>query len=111
MPVLPANGYKLVVGTAFMVAVLGGIWRGVASCGGYAWHGQLMQWVLIASALFPLIYMPGRAPSLLRRLALSASILATFFLVQALAAPFYPSFSGFGDYIHRVGLALSYGPC
>jgi hypothetical protein len=111
MPSIAANGFKALVVSAFFVAVLGGIWRGIASCGGYAWHGQAMLTVLAGAALSVVLFAPSHGPSLPRRALLAVAVVGTFFVVRALSAPFYPAFPGFGDYFRQVGIALSTGPC
>jgi len=111
MPSIIANGFKAIVAAAFLVAVLGGVWRGVASCGGYVWHSQAMFAALAVAALSVVLVAPTHAPSLPRRVLLAIAIIGTFFTVRALSAPFYPGFPGFGEYVRQVGVALSTGPC
>ena len=111
MPSIIANGFKALVGTAFLVAVLGGVWRGVASCGGYVWHDQAMLAALAVAAASLLLFASTYAPSFPRRAFLAAAVIGTFFAVRALSAPFYPAFPGFGDYFRQVGVALSTEPC
>ena len=106
-----ANGFKALVVFAFLIAVLGGIWFGVFSCGGYVWHRQLMHWTLGALAVSLLLYPPRLAAPLTRRVLLALGLVGAFFLARALAAPLYPAFPGFGDYFRQVGLALFTGPC
>ena len=111
MPSTFAKGFKALVAFAFLVAVLGGLWLGLASCGGYVWHHQLMQWTLVALSLALLLCPPRQAASLSRRALVALAVVGAFFLVRAFAAPFYPAFPGFGDYFRQVGLALFTGPC
>ena len=111
MPSISANGFKALVTSAFLVAALGGIWRGVASCGGYVWHGQAMFAVLAASALSVVLFVPSQRTPFQSRALLTVAVIGTFFVVRALSAPFYPAFPGFGDYFRQVGMALSAGPC
>jgi len=111
MPSITANGYKTLVTAAFLVAVLGGVWRGVASCGGYVWHSQAMLAALAFAVLSVVLLAPNQGPSFQRRAFLAVAVIGTFFAVRALSAPFYPAFPGFGDYFRQVGIALSTGPC
>lgn len=111
MPSIPAKGFKALVIFALLLAALGGVWFGLFSCGGYAWHHQLMHWTLVVLVLALLLFPPRRAASFGRRAALALAVIGTFFVVRALAAPFYPAFPGFGDYLQQVGLALTAGPC
>jgi len=111
MPSIPANGFKALAILALLLGALGGVWSGLFSCGGYVWHQQLMHWTLGALVAALLLYPPREAASLSRRLAIALAVLGTFFVVQALAAPFYPSFPGIGDSFRQAGLALATGPC
>lgn len=111
MPTISANGFRALVTVAFLVAVLGGIWRGVASCGGYVWHSQAMAAALVVTALSLVLFASPHAPSFPRRAFLAVAVIGTFFAVRAMSAPFYPAFPGFGDYFRQAGLALSTGPC
>ena len=111
MPSITANGHKALVTAAILIAVLGGVWRGVASCGGYVWHDQAMLVALAFAALSVALFVPRQGASFLRRVLLAVAVIGTFFAVRALSAPFYPAFPGFGDYFRQVGMALSAGPC
>jgi hypothetical protein len=111
MPSITANGFKALVAAAFVVAVLGGVWRGVASCGGYVWHGQAMLAALAVTAVSLLLFASNHAPPFPRRAFLAVAVIGTFFAVRALSAPFYPAFPGLNDYFRQVGVALSTGPC
>jgi hypothetical protein len=111
MPSITANGFKTLVASAFLIAALGGIWRGIASCGGYAWHSQAMLAALVVAALSVVVFTPSQGSSFPRRAFLAVAVIGTFFAVRALSAPFYPTFPGFGDYFRQVGMALSTGPC
>jgi hypothetical protein len=111
MPNITANGFKALVASAFLVAAIGGIWRGIASCGGYVWHSQAMLAALVVVTLSVLLFAPSQGPSFPRRAILAFTVIGTFFAIRALSAPFYPAFPGFGDYFRQVGMALSTGPC
>ncbi len=111
MQTTTAHGFRAVVAVAFVVAVLGGIWRGAAACGGYAWHDHVMFAALAASGLTLILFASNNAPDFRQRALLAAAVVGTFFAVRALASPFYPTLPGFGDYVRQVGLALSTGSC
>jgi hypothetical protein len=76
---------------AMVVAIAGGLFIGLASCGGYVWYGQLV----FALTAFPAVIafvLPGKLlSSWARRLAFPMVLLLTFVLVEAMAAPFYPA--------------------
>lgn len=111
MPSITANGFKVLLASAFLVAALGGIWRGTASCGGYAWHSQAMLAALAFMAILVVLITPDQGQSLLRRTFLAIAVIGTFFVVRAFSTPLYPTFPGFGDYFRQVGVALLSGPC
>jgi len=111
MPSVTANGYRTLVTAAFLVALLGGVWRGVASCGGHVWHNQAMFAVLALAALSVALFAPSQGLSFRRRAFLAVAVIGTFFIARALSAPLYPAFPGFGDYFRQLGMALSTGPC
>jgi hypothetical protein len=111
MPSTPAIGFKALAFFAFLLAILGGLWFGLVSCGGYVWHKHLMQWTLAGLVLAFLLWPRSHSPNLARRALLSLAVVASFFVARALAAPFYPAFAGFGDYFQLVWLALFTGPC
>ena len=111
MPSVTANGYRALIAAAFLVAVLGGIWRGIASCGGYAWHAQAMSVALAIASLSLVLYAPSRSPSLPRRALLAVAVVCTYFLARALSALLYPALPGPGDYFRQAGMALLSGPC
>lgn len=111
MPSVTANRYRALVTAAFLIAVLAGVWRGFASCGGYAWHSQGMLAALAFAALMVALLPLSQGPSFLRRAFLAVAVLGTFFAARALSVPFYPFFPGFGDYFRQVGIALFTWSC
>ena len=99
---MTAGKYKAIASAALLVAALAGIWRGVGSCGGYAWHGQVaVATVAILSASVLLLPRIPRLP-LSRRTFLAIGVAATFVAFRALAVPFYPSAPDVSDYPRQV---------
>jgi hypothetical protein len=70
-----------------------------------------MQWVLACLVLALLFWPRTHSPTFARKALYSLAVVGSFFVMRALAAPFYPAFPGFGDYFQLVWLALSTGPC
>lgn len=94
------------------LAVAGGVFFGLFSCGGYVWHKQLFR-LLIAAALLGALVMPPRAlGTRFSRAAFTVAVLATFVLVRAAASAFHlgppPSWSAFGELFVW---GVLYGPC
>jgi hypothetical protein len=91
------------------VAVLGGVFFGLFSCGGYVWHWTAFRWLLGVSCILALA-----APSTLswpRRAGLIALVIPVYLIAEALAAPFYPDTpSSVGEFLHRFVQTLETGP-
>ena len=82
------------------------------SCGGYVWHSQLLLSLVAVFTVIP-IALPGPALApLWRRLAFALVVPGTFFLVQALAAPFYPAApTDLSHFMNTFLRTLERGPC
>lgn len=73
----------------FLLAVLGGLYFGLFSCGGYAWEWDAFL-ALAGIGAIAAVAAPRRV-SLFSRFGLVFLAVVTFVLVQAAATPFYPS--------------------
>ncbi len=94
------------------LAIAGGVYFGLFSCGGYIWHRQL-YWgvfglVIALSVVFP---PPSLSPILGRAvLLLLPPVLHRFALAGA--APFYPAMpTSTPQYFDQFWYAFKYGPC
>ena len=97
---------------ALLVAILGGIFFGLFSCGGYSWHRTAFYAFLgicTATALcFPAS--PGRP--LMARIGLVLLIFLGYFTSRAVAAAFYPSAPGsWSEFFSRFASSWFYGAC
>jgi hypothetical protein len=98
--------------SAGLVAVAGGVFFGLFSCGGYLWHRHVF-WILLA---LPVIGATALPPTLLRpwprRLAFVVSILAAFVTTRAVVSAFYPvAPTSWAEFAHAVWSGLVDGPC
>ena len=103
------NGIVLLC-SAFVV--VGALFFGIASCGGYTWHKEVFH-----LASFTLFLLAVCCPSTLLRKPRSKLVFAlalplSFLLVESAVAPFYPgppaSITEYGALVLR---ALEFGPC
>jgi len=78
--------FPAVAGT---LAVAGGIFLGLFSCGGYVWHQQLFA-ALFATSLLGSLLLPPDALKRWPRRAVVVATLAAFVVIRAVASAFYP---------------------
>lgn len=102
----------LPIAGAVSVAVLGGVFFGLFSCGGYAWHKEAFFWLLVAvitiAALFPL----HRKQPVLSRVAVVLGVPVLFLIVQTATAPFYPAPpASWSEFLQAFISTLERGPC
>src|SRR5262245_50097909 len=92
---------------ALAVAVLGGIFLGSFSCGGYAWHKPAFLGLLAACTGAALFY-PASAPRpLAARIGLVVLVGLAYLVSQAAAAAFYPAAPGsWSDFATRFASSL-----
>jgi len=101
------------------IAVVGGIYFGLFSCGGYAWHKSLYNFVLMATIVICSIILWKKADKSKGRGKLIATltiwiilVCATYTTCEAAAAAFYPdSPTSLTDFWSRFLIGLKNGPC
>lgn len=97
---------------AIFFAIFGGIYFGLFSCGGNAWHKQAFYAVLAAFTIVALVVPFSRTRPFLTRLGLVVGVESGFVLSQAVAAPFYPSApESWSAFFRGFAWALEHGPC
>jgi len=74
---------------ALFLGVLGGIFFGLFSCGGYVWHKQLFYAVFLGLLALGVILPPYSAKQIGLRLVAGLGLLVVFAVVEATAACFY----------------------
>ena len=97
---------------ALIIAFLGGLFFGLFSCGGYAWHHQLFLGVVILFTGLGLALPRNFLPKLFWRLSFPLFVLAVYIFSQAAISPFYSAApANFTSYLQGVVQALEFGPC
>lgn len=109
---LPANfGFPFAI-AALAIASLGGVFFGLASCGGYIWHGQFFFGLLSVLVLIAVLSPSRLLGSWPRRLLFPFLVLTTYVLVEATAAPFYPSApESASEFVRVFKRTIIDGPC
>ena len=97
---------------AVVVALAGGAYFGLASCGGYSWHRHAFLAGLSALVGIALLVPWSRSRPWMSRVAVMIGVVAAYVLSEATAAPFYPAapetWASFSTTFVRT---LVYGPC
>ncbi|XHS80456.1 hypothetical protein ACFJGW_10900 [Burkholderiaceae bacterium UC74_6] len=103
---------RLLTATPLFVALLGGIYFGLFSCGGYAWHETAFAWTLLAGTVAWLALPRIRQQPMRLRILVVLLLPLAFGTAQAAAAPFYPaSPDSLGAFVRSFVRAIQYGPC
>jgi hypothetical protein len=102
---LAASGYTF--------AVLSGVFLGISSCGGYAWHTVAAQAALAGFALLIAFFPPTRASSAIWRVAFGLGVFVAWYFARALALPLDldSEVHSLSDYFSLVWMGLELGPC
>lgn len=104
--------HGLPVIAAFALALSGGCYFGLFSCGGDAWHEEAFFCVLVALVVVALMSSREHRRPLLSRLFVLLGVPAVFAIAEAAAAPFYPAAPGSWQEFSRGFLsAFERGPC
>lgn len=97
---------------AVLLAIAGGGYFGLFSCGGYIWHKQAFAVVLGLVTLAALMAPTSGSRSLFARAAVLPVVLLNFFVTQAVAASFYPAQpESWSAFFSLFWSALGGGPC
>jgi hypothetical protein len=92
--------------------LLGALYFGVASCGGYLWHKQAFRGIAIALYVAALLVSSSFLPSIKHKLLFAACLPLLHVVLESAVAPFYPappnSISEYGAYFLQ---AIEFGPC
>ena len=94
------------------VALFGGAFLGFSACGGYRWHGRVVGGALaiplLAAILIPHPFLQSRV----RRWVFVCLVVSAFFVASAVGSAFYPTNpSSWGEFLHRIRVALVDGLC
>lgn len=103
---------SIVLFIAILLAVLGGIYFGLFSCGGYAWHKDIFYMVFALTLLLVFIFPLSILKKIPYRLLSILLLIVLFIVVQAAASTFYPTNpASISDFFQGFYLALQDGPC
>jgi hypothetical protein len=95
-----------------LAAVVGGLYFGLFSCGGYVSHRQIFDLLFGAVVLAMVALPPRRLRRIHARLLLGGGAIATFVLSSAVASALYPAPPvSFGEFLHLTWVGLRDGPC
>ena len=97
---------------AIILAVAGGAYFGLWSCGGYVWHREAFYGALGVVALGALALPWAKSHPLLSRVSLLGSVVIGYFVTQAVSAQFYPSApDSWSMFLSGFIRTLASGPC
>src|ERR1700736_259047 len=98
---------------AIAVAMLGGVFVGLFSCGGYAWHHQaIVVAITLVTAASLITRFRFRGFALWRCIGFIVLVVSSYFFSEADAAPFYPAPpASFSEFWRSFIQTLEYGPC
>jgi hypothetical protein len=103
---------KTLNASALLVAVIGGVFFGLSSCGGYAWHKRAFFCALAALTLAALWFPVSVSRPLVARAGLIVVVCLGFFVVEAIAGAFYPGPpNSWSQFWAEFRLNLAHGPC
>lgn len=103
---------RLATSALFLLALLGGIYFGLFSCGGYAWHKTVFAWVLFAATVMWLLLRRTKQQPAVFRILVVLLVPLAFVIAEAASAPFYPAIpDSVGTFVRSLFRALEYGPC
>lgn len=112
MPIKISHPADTLVLFTLLVAILGGVFFGLYSCGGYYWHIQA-YWITALLFVIGSIALKNQLlNTLTSKLLFPIIYLALFLVSQSAAATFYPSTpESFSEFIRNFLITVEYGPC
>ncbi|WIV98464.1 hypothetical protein [Kinneretia aquatilis] len=103
---------RTLVAAASCLMVVGAIYFGLFSCGGYAWH-KTAFWFSLLGLCAASVLVPSRVlHSMPRKAAFLVLVGVGYLVIEAAVAPFYPSTpESLGQYIQAIGRFAQVGSC
>lgn len=97
---------------SLFIAITGGIYFGLFSCGGYLWKQQFFTIALMASLLLFVIFPFSTIKDFAIRLAIGAIVILIFIVTRAGASVFYPvTPNSWTEFVNSFLIGLLHGPC
>ena len=96
--------------TSFVL--LGAVYFGLASCGGYLWHKQAFRVICVGLYLAALLLPSSWLPTLKLKLAFAVLLPLLFVALESGVAPFYPGPpNSLSEYTAIFIQSVKFGPC
>jgi hypothetical protein len=106
------NSRLIAPSVAAGLALWGGVFFGLFSCGGYLWQQRLFDALFGITALVSLVVPPEQLRPPLRRGAFLAGVTCAFIVTRGVASAFYPAPpSSLGAFGRAVISGIVDGPC
>lgn len=103
---------KVVIAVTVLLALLGGVFFGLYSCGGYVWHQQIFTITFGGSVCLSVLLPSVVLRKFFTRITFSVVVVLLFLIVQAVAATFYPAPPGSWAKFSSSFLShMEFGPC
>jgi len=98
--------------SAVLLAVFGGLFFGLFSCGGYVWHQQLFA-ALFIGILLVVLFVPSMVLNKAwKRILLVVIAPILFLVVRSASSTFYPTApESWSEFLASFIRGLQYGPC
>lgn len=104
--------FRLFIGMSVVIAIAGGIFFGLFSCGGYVWHKQLFNSVFTVSLICVFCLMSSLCVPLWKRFAVIVILFYLFITIRAVSSTFYPAKpESWSEFFHQFYIGFLYGPC
>ncbi len=105
----PSN---ILVLLSLAMAISGGVFFGLFSCGGYVWHIQAYWAAALLFITLSITVKNQLLNSIFAKLSFPVVFIILFWVVQSVAATFYPAApESIAEFIRSLLLTLEYGPC
>jgi hypothetical protein len=101
----------ILASAAVVFIVLGAVYFGVASCGGYAWHKELFCFATPTVAISSVCVPNTLLRSFSRKFAFLLVLLVTYFVIEAATATIYFGASSVSEFGRHFLQSLEFGPC
>ena len=95
-----------------LFAIAGGVFFGLFSCGGYAWHRQLFCAVFLILLFIVVALPPRNCKASFLKFTSALAIFLCFVVTEAVASTFYPAGpASFGEFFSDFVVGIKHGSC